>query len=207
MRILNDVRVTEAGLSLRFHSEYQGLVRASIADAFDYLDDHARLTGHMNRRSWMMAGGRMAIEKDEQAGRGLGASVRLSGRVLGIRLRVHEIVTMYEPPYRKSWSTTGAPRLLVIGPYRMGFTLRPSLQDTHLCVSIDYDLPKGLAGRTLGWLAGSWYARWCTRRMVVDAERHFALAQTMTGRASGREALSSDRSPTADSKRCRGTAS
>jgi hypothetical protein len=41
-------------------------------------------------------------------------------------------------------------------------------------VFIDYAFPEQGLARWLGRLFGRYYARWCTRRMVADAVRHFA---------------------------------
>jgi hypothetical protein len=157
------------------HYESAGTVHAPPDELFAHLDDHARLSGHMEKSSWMMAGARMRLELDEGAGRRVGSRLTLSGRVLGVRLWVEEVVTDREPPRRKAWETVGAPRLLVIGDYRMGFELAPrDAAASEIRVFIDYALPATGVARWLGRLMGDWYARWCTRRMVDDAVRHFA---------------------------------
>ena len=81
---------------------------------------------------------------------------------------------MREPPMRKSWETVGEPRLLVIGPYRMRFDLRPEGTSSQLRVAIDYDFPANGISRLLGRLFGRSYAKWCTRQMVRDAHHSFA---------------------------------
>lgn len=67
------------------------------------------------------------------------------------------------------------PRLLVVGAYRMGFDIESRPGGSRLRVFIDYALPERM--RWLGWLLGAYYARWCTRQMVDDAERQFAAAR------------------------------
>lgn len=136
-----------------------------------------------------MAWGRMVVELDQQGGRAVGSHIRLEGRVLGIRLELDEVVTEYTPPSHKMWETVGAPRLLVIGPYRMGFTLVPddlgptgsTSEQVVLTVFIDYALPDRGVSRLLGRLFGSWYARWCTSRMVDDARAAFANSTLAAG--------------------------
>ena len=80
-------------------------VQAETSVVFDYLDDHARLSAHMSERSWMMAGSRMALELDAAEGRAVGSRIRLSGRVLGIKLWVDEVITERNPPQRKVWAS------------------------------------------------------------------------------------------------------
>lgn len=41
----------------------------------------------------------------------------LSGAMLGLLLKVEEVVTTYNRPYAKTWATIGSPRLSVVGLY------------------------------------------------------------------------------------------
>lgn len=79
------------------------------------------------------------------------------------------MVTEYERRFSKVWETRGESQLLVIGEYRMGFTISPSPVGSRLLVFIDYRLPDHGLPRILGWCLGSAYAAWCTRRMAKDA--------------------------------------
>ena len=107
-----------------------------------------------------------------------GNRIRLEGRVLGVLLSLEEVVTEHKPPTRKVWVTVGPPRLLVIGPYRMGFVLVPAGGSTTLTVYIDYALPERGLSRLFGRIFGHGYARWCTARMVADAQAAFPAATT-----------------------------
>jgi hypothetical protein len=149
-------------------------VAADAQSLFAQLDDHRRLAGHMEKPSLMMAGTTMRVETDAQRGQAVGSIIRIIGRVLGVNLAVEEVVTERVPPLRKTWETRGEPRLLVIGSYRMGFTISPQGARSRLAVFIDYRLPpRGLA-RALALLFGRTYAAWCTRRMTTDAVAAFA---------------------------------
>lgn len=161
---------------LPYHCETIGIIRASAGEVFALLDDHVRLSAHMSRRSWMMAGSRMDLELDASRGRAVGSRIRLSGQVLGIPLSVDEAVRERNPPTRKTWETTAPPRLLVIGDYRMGYEIASQGATSLLRVFIDYALPGTLPARWLGYLFGGFYAKWCTQRMVDDARRHFEHA-------------------------------
>lgn len=155
-----------------FHFESHAKLDAPAETVFSLLDDHQRLSAHMSRRSWMMAGGRMELVLDAAQGRAAGSKIRLSGRVLGIPLSVEEIVTDYTPPLRKLWETLGTPQLLVIGHYRMGFEITPQGGSCQLRIFIDYALPESIPGYWLGRMFGSMYARWCTRSMVSNVEKY-----------------------------------
>jgi len=155
------------------HEEHSEPINASAEMVFDKLDDQTRLSAHMSKRSWKLGWGRMETVLDAQNGRSVGSHIVLRGRVFGIQLYLDEVVIMREPPLKKTWETVGEPRLLVIGPYRMGFDLTPDGIKAQLRVAIDYNLPtKGLS-RLLGRFFGPAYAKWCTRQMVQDAQHYF----------------------------------
>ena len=158
---------------LPHHFATQVEVDASPVEVFDFLDDHRRLSAHMTEPSWQMAGSSMTIGMDEKQGRALGSRITLSGSILGLSLEVEEVVTQYNPPFSKAWETVGSPRLLVIGPYGMGFSVSARQGGSLLRVFIDYSPPGAGAARVLGQLFGKSYARWCTQRMVRDAMVHF----------------------------------
>ena len=153
------------------HEEHAGVVAAPSAALFEHLDDQTRLSAHMSKRSWKMGWGKMETILDAQGGRAVGSHIVLRGRVLGILLDLDEVVTERVPPTRKTWETVGEPRLLVIGAYRIGFTITSrTTAASELCVTIDYDLPRRGLAFILGRLFGRSYARWCTRQMVAAAQ-------------------------------------
>lgn len=155
------------------HHRNEVLLAVDAARLFAHLDDHRRLSSHMEKPSLMTAGASMRIETDDRHGQALGSVIRMTGRVLGIRLSLEEVVTAYEPPRHKAWQTVGEPQLLVIGGYRMGFEINPVPGGSRLGVFIDYQLPaKGLSA-LLGRALGGAYAAWCTRRMADDAHAAF----------------------------------
>jgi hypothetical protein len=158
----------------RSHDECIVEVPASAEDAFAHLDNHSRLSGHMSKSSWMMLGSHMDVHVDAGKGQRVGSVIRLDGRVLGLPLRVEEVVIERTPSVKKAWETIGNPELLVIGPYVMGFEIMPSGVQSKLRVFIDYDLPQTGFGRWLGPWLGPFYARWCTREMAQDAKAHFS---------------------------------
>lgn len=171
-----------------FHAESSGRIAAPAERVFALLDDHRRLSAHMERRSWRMGWGRMDLRLDDRAGRAVGSRIRLAGRVFGLWLELGEVVTEYAPPVRKVWETVGTPRLLVIGPYRMGFRIEPAAsEEVILTVSVDYAPPDRGFSRILGRLFGHAYAQWCCDRMVADASA--ALDPALVTGASERRVL------------------
>jgi hypothetical protein len=148
---------------------------AAIVDVvFDHLDDHRSLASHMEQGSMMMMGSSMKTTTGEGGGRHVGSHIFMDGRMLGLKLSLDEVVDQHERPLRKAWHTIGEPQLIVIGGYRMGFELTPAPSGSMLKVFIEYDLPRGVFGRLLGWMFGGVYARWCVRSMLKDAAKYFA---------------------------------
>lgn len=131
------------------------------------------MASHMGESSMMMMGSRMAIDVDTDGGRVVGSKIHMDGRMMGIALSLEETITERQVPTRKVWETLGAPKLLIIAHYRMGFELTPQGESSMVCVFIDYSLPSKAPGLWLGHLLGGVYARWCTKQMANDATRHF----------------------------------
>ena len=155
------------------HYERVVFIPASPGQVFAFADDHSRLSSHMNESSWMMGGGRLAVEIDDSRGQGVGSHIRLNGRVFGVPLYLDQVVTRRSPPHEKVWETVGTPRLLVIGHYEMGVHVTPAEGGSQLRVFIDYDLPTAWLAYWLGWVFGPVYARWCVSQMLSGAAAHF----------------------------------
>lgn len=162
------------GLVTPHHLESSTVINASAEDVFAFVDDHARLSSHMNESSWMMGGGRMSVDVDAAQGQAVGSHIRLSGRVFGIRLHLDEVVTLRDPPVNKVWETVGVPRLLVIGAYKIGVQITPVRDGSRMRVFIDYELPKGWLSYSLGFLFGRFYAKWCINQMLEGVVEKFA---------------------------------
>jgi hypothetical protein len=155
------------------HEEATTDVAAEPDTVFDFLDDHANLSSHMARRSWMMLGTSMDLFIDDGGAKSVGSRFGFSGRMFGLPLRVEQIVTGRQRPMRKVWETVGNPGLWVIGAYQMGFEISPVARGAKLRVFLDYSLPSRRFERLLGKLLGPAYGRWCVGRMVSDAVAHF----------------------------------
>jgi len=155
------------------HAEKSVLVEAPAAQVFAYLDDPRAMAAHMGESSMMMMGSRMAMEVDGRGGRDVGSEIRMSGNMMGIAISLEEVITVRRPPHEKVWETIGAPRLVVIAQYRMGFEVTPQGDASLLRVFIDYSLPAAPPASWLGRCFSGIYARWCTRRIAEDAAGHF----------------------------------
>jgi len=155
------------------HAETACDVCAKPSTVFEYIDSPERLSAHMARRSWQLAGASMTIETDANRGRAVGSHIRLAGRMLGISLDVEGIVVRRDPPKFKAWETVAEPHLLVIGGYKMSVSVEPRGADSHVTIAIDYTLPAHALARWLGLLFGPLYARWCVGQMARDLVNQF----------------------------------
>ena len=160
------------------HTEARVTVSAAPAEVFAFLDDQEALGAHMTQSSAMMAGGRMIYEFDEARGRAVGSIIRMHGEMLGLTLRIEEVVSERAPPKRKVLETRGDQEMLVISAYRLGFEINAACGGAAVCVFIDYDLPRGFLG-VLSSLPAYFYARWCVTRMAdAAAERFLSIQQS-----------------------------
>jgi len=153
------------------HHQDSKLIPADAMEVFVFIDDHTRLSSHMNKSSWMMGGGRVDTLVDAGHGQEVGSHIRMNGKAFGIRLFLDEVVTYREPPRLKIWETVGTPKLLIIGNYRMKAEIEPRESRSLLNVAIDYDLP--MTNVWLGKLFSGIYAKWCVRQMIKDTYNHF----------------------------------
>lgn len=153
------------------HYEDRVLISAGAAEIFAFIDDHTRLSSHMNKSSWMMGGGKMDTLVDAGRGQEVGSHIRMSGKVFGVTIFLDEVVTHRESPSVKIWETVGVPKLLVIDHYRMKAEIKPQENGSLLSVSIDYNLPTKSVW--LGKLFGGYYAKWCVQKMIKDVHEHF----------------------------------
>ena len=155
------------------HAEGACEISAQPSSVFEYIDRPERLSAHMARRSWQLAGASMSIETDAAGGRAVGSRIRLAGRMLGIPLYVEGRVVQRQPPTLKAWETVGEPHLLVIGRYRIMVNIDSRKDGSHIVIGIDYALPSDRLGHWLGRLFGPMYARWCVGQMTRDLVRQF----------------------------------
>ena len=99
----------------RQHYERSQVVEATAERIFDFVDDHEQFSAHMGKSSWMMGGGHMSVDMDEQRGQSVGSHIRMGGSMMGVEISLDEVVTVHDRPSRKEWETVGSPHLIVIG--------------------------------------------------------------------------------------------
>lgn len=158
--------------------EESAVIDASPEAVFAVVDNHAALSAHMTEPSVMMGGGRMETTVDEGGGQKVGSHIRMKGTAFGLSLFLDEVITEYEPPYRKVWETVGDVRLIIIGHYRWSNSIEPRGDRSLLRVSLKYDLPSN--NSWLGRLFGGLYAKWCVRQMINTARDTVGTSGTLS---------------------------
>lgn len=156
------------------HDEHCVSVNSTPAEVFTYADDHRNFSAHMSESSWMMGGGKMVTETDENKGQKVGSHIKMAGKVFGVELFLDEVIIQHDPPIKKVWETVGNINLLVIDHYQLGFELTPKSDSLEFKVFIDYNLPKSWKTQWLGYFFGGMYAKWCVRQMTNGVRNHFA---------------------------------
>jgi hypothetical protein len=141
--------------SYPFVAEASGIVEAPADVVFAFLDDQENLSSHMSKPSLMMLGTTMEIVMDADRTRSIGSRFGFSGSILGVPLKVDEVVTARNPPLSKTWETTDEPTLWVIGRYAMGFDLVRLGTRCELRVHIAYARAQGILGGLLSRLLGT----------------------------------------------------
>lgn len=153
------------------HYESSATVAGTAAEVFAVADEPDLMMRHMSRPSLMMGGGALRCDIDALGGKAPGSVISFKGKAFGLSIEATEIIEERVPPSRKSWTTIGSPRLVVISDYRMGFEVAPVPAGSALRVWIDYALPRAGWTRFAGLLMGSMFARWCVENMLREVER------------------------------------
>ena len=153
-------------------------IEAPDGRVFAYVDDIRNLARHMSEQGSMpMMGSKLRLEILTDQSTGLGATYSYTGRVLGLAIDVSEAVVRYVPGREKIWRTIGTPRLIIIGSYEMAVLVEPVGENTaKLTITMDYELPRPLVGRVLGYLLARRYAAWCLDSMIEGTVRDMAQA-------------------------------
>ena len=155
------------------HYEENAFIQASAERVFAYADNFYNFSSHMNKSTWMMGGGEMETTVDAGNGQKVGSHIQMDGKVFGVNLFLDEVVEIHEPPKRKEWKTVGKINLLVIDHYVLGFYIESQDNTSKLTIYIDYELPKSLKTRWLGYVFGEMYAKWCVQQMINGVKEHF----------------------------------
>ncbi|MBW9116402.1 SRPBCC family protein [Rhizobium cauense] len=148
-------------------------LQAPPQQVFAFLDDPTVVVAHMQKPSLMMLGATTEYDVDPGKGQAVGSIVKMRGKVLGMELLVEEIITEWQPPWRKSWQTLGRPKLLVIDSYHMDFVIRPITQGCRVTVKIQYSYSRSPVGSWLGGIPAKAYARWCVAKITSEAGNRF----------------------------------
>jgi hypothetical protein len=147
------------------------VINASPETVFRYVDDIRNTGWHMTKASMPLMGSKLNLEILSENSSGEGATYRWYGKVMGFTIDFKESVTKWIANKEKRWKTVGEPRLVIISNYEMWLLVEPIAGQTRLTFGINYDLPKPLFGRFLGWLLADWYCKWCLRHMTADTKR------------------------------------
>jgi hypothetical protein len=151
--------------------EREILILAPVEKVFAFMDDLTQTGMHMSERSMMMMGSKLELERLPGPEKGVGATFRWSGKVLGLPVDFTETVTYWKENEGKVWETVGSPLMIILGWYRIRLITKPNGEGTSVSLEIEYEPPKGFFYTLLSAVFSRWYAVWCLSKMLGDTKR------------------------------------
>ena len=151
--------------------QYEVEILAPPEKVFAHMEDINNVGWHMSgERSMPMMGSRLILEVIDDK-KGVGATYRWKGSIMGMIIDIEETVTKWVRDREKTWQTIGKPKMIVMSDYTMHLLLTPTEGGTHAMFEIDYSLPKTPWGWMIGKLLARKYAKWCIQRACEDAKK------------------------------------
>ncbi len=148
------------------------IINSSPEIVFQQMDDFSKTGMHMTKRSMMMLGSKLKLEKLSANATGVGASYRWYGKMMGMKMDFKETVTKWQVPLLKEWETVGEAKIIIMSWYRMWFELNPTDNRTVAKLSISYLPPKQWFYKFLSFLFANMYCNWCLKNMLEDTKKN-----------------------------------
>jgi len=90
------------------------IINSSPEIVFQQMDDFSKTGMHMTKRSMMMLGSKLKLEKLSANATGVGASYRWYGKMMGMKMDFSETVTKWRVPLLKEWETVGEAKIIIM---------------------------------------------------------------------------------------------
>lgn len=147
------------------------LIAAPVEKVFGFMDDLGKTGMHMSERSMMMMGRKLKLERLAGPEKGVGATFRWRGKVMGLSVDFTEKVTSWKKNAEKVWETDGSqPQMIILGWYRMRLRTEPKENKTLASLEIEYAPPKGFFYKLLSIILARRYAEWCLNKILGDTK-------------------------------------
>lgn len=148
------------------------LITAPVEKVFGFMDDLGKTGMHMSERLMMMVGSKLKLEHLAGPEKGVGATFRWRGKVLGLAVDFTEKVTNWKKNAEKVWETVGSQtQMIILGWYRMRLETEPKEDKTLALLEIEYAPPKGFFYKLLSIILARRYAEWCLNKMLGDTKK------------------------------------
>jgi hypothetical protein len=147
------------------------IIYTSPQKVFSHMDDLSKTGMHMKENSMMMMGSKLSFERLEGPLQGIGTTYRWHGKIMGLPVDITETVTKWTENQEKVWETTGDPKIILLGWYRMILKLMPVKEGTLVSLQIDYTQPNGVFYNFLYFFLSRWYCHWCLNNMLNDSKK------------------------------------
>ena len=142
-------------------------------NVFSFMDDVSKTGMHMSENSMMMMGSKLILEQIPGPSKGIGATFHWYGKVMRMPVDITETVTTWRENREKVWETTGTPKIILLGWYRMILKTEPAKDGTCVSLQIDYTQPNGWFYKILYFFLSNWYCNWCLSNMLNDCKKSF----------------------------------
>ena len=153
-------------------------IKAKPEEVFAFMDDIRNVGWHMEGgRSMALFGGKLTLDTFSEQDRGVGATYRWRGKVMGLTIDFAEVVTKWVRNREKVWRTLDGAKIIIMSGYEMRFNLTPTDDGTLVTFEIEYEPPRSWLGRIVGKILARRYSKWCLRRAVGDAKRILELSR------------------------------
>jgi hypothetical protein len=153
----------------------QIIIQAHIDKVFAYMDNIGNTGMHMMKSSMPMMGGKLELQQLSANNTGPNVKFRWLGKVMGFRMDFTVVVTKWIQNEEKVWETVGEARMIILSWYRMDLHLTATDDSTKVELGIDYEIPKNLFFRILGFFLAPWYASWCLNNMLHDSKTELEI--------------------------------
>lgn len=151
------------------------IIQSSPENVFTYMDNIGNTGMHMTKSSAPMMGSKLELKQLSENATGLNSTYQWYGKMMGLTMDFTVVVTQWTQDKEKIWETVGEAKMIILSWYKMKLLLTPVKDTTQVELSIDYEIPKTLFFRILGFLLAPLYANWCLNNMLQDSKKSLEL--------------------------------
>lgn len=148
------------------------LIPVPQSEVFHFMDDIRNMGMHMGKSSMAMMGNKLTLEIFSEHSYGPDVYYRWYGKIFWMTVDFTVKVTKWIKDKQKVWGTVGKAKLIVVGSFKMFFSLEELNKRTKIILGIEASRPEGKFYRFLYFILGKLYCKWCVQKMITDTKKH-----------------------------------